>query len=127
MVISTIRIAPVAIVLPSSASATSLVRLSAMMPEPTTVATNSAVPSASATKRRGSSNFGTYLLLPCRRAAWRQTLDQRRADVRLSATAIPQHEQHHTLYTCEISAGDDGATMTLGRDKAGAREDRQMR
>ena len=40
MVISTTRIAPVGSVLPSSASATSLVRLSAMMPEPTTVATS---------------------------------------------------------------------------------------
>ncbi len=38
MVIKTTRIAPVAIVLPSRASATSFVKLSAMMPEPTTVA-----------------------------------------------------------------------------------------
>ena len=58
MVISTTRIAPVGSVLPSSASATSLVRVSAMMPEPTTVATSSAVPSASAARRRGRSKPG---------------------------------------------------------------------
>ena len=57
MVMSTTRIAPVGSVLPSSASAISLVRVSAMMPEPTTVATSSAVPSASAARRRGKSNF----------------------------------------------------------------------
>src|SRR5450631_1922738 len=57
MVIRTTRIAPVASALPSSASATSLVRLSAMMPEPTTVATSNAVPSASAASRRGKSKF----------------------------------------------------------------------
>ena len=45
---STTRIAPVGSVLPSSASATSLVRVSAMMPEPTTVAT----------KQRGAERFG---------------------------------------------------------------------
>jgi hypothetical protein len=51
-VIRTTSIAPVGIVFPSSASAPSSLRLSAMMPEPTTVATSSAVPSASATSRR---------------------------------------------------------------------------
>ena len=52
---STTSIAPVATVLPSSVSATSRVRLCAMMPEPTTVATSSAVPSASAASLRGRS------------------------------------------------------------------------
>ena len=50
--ISTTRIAPVGIVLPSSASATfPPASLSAMIPEPTTVATSSPVPSASAARR----------------------------------------------------------------------------
>ena len=44
----TTRIAPVGSVLPSNASAVSSVSRSAMMPEPTTVVTSSAVPSASA-------------------------------------------------------------------------------
>ena len=57
MVISTTRIAPVGIVLPSSASATSSVSRSAMMPEPTTVATSMAVPSASAARRRGKIKY----------------------------------------------------------------------
>src|ERR1700730_15687450 len=64
IVMRTTSIAPVGSVLPSSASATSLVRVSAMMPEPTTVATNSAVPSASAASRRGRSNSGISCLLP---------------------------------------------------------------
>jgi hypothetical protein len=51
-VISTTRIAPVGKVLQRRASATSLVRASAMMPEPTTVVTRIPVPSASAAKRR---------------------------------------------------------------------------
>ena len=55
IVISTTSIAPVAMVLPSSARAMSLVSVSAMMPEPTTVATRSAVPSASAASLRGRS------------------------------------------------------------------------
>ena len=50
IVISTTRMAPVGSVLPSSASAVSLVSVSAMIPEPTTVATKNAVPSASAVK-----------------------------------------------------------------------------
>jgi hypothetical protein len=50
---STTRIAPVGIVFPSSAIAWfPLASRSAMMPEPTTVATRMAVPSASARRRR---------------------------------------------------------------------------
>lgn len=46
-VISTVRMAPVASALLSNARAVSLVSLLAIMPEPTTVATRIAVPSAS--------------------------------------------------------------------------------
>ena len=56
---STTRIAPVGIVLPSSASAVSLVNVSAMIPEPTTVATRNAVPSVSAATRCESVAFMT--------------------------------------------------------------------
>src|SRR5262249_22288184 len=53
---SATRPAPVAIVFARSASATfPAARRSAMMPEPTTVASNSAVPSPSATSRFGNS------------------------------------------------------------------------
>ena len=69
IVISTTRIAPVGSVLPSSASATSLVSVSAMMPEPTTVATSSAVPSASAARRRCKSKGGISLRQLVRLAA----------------------------------------------------------
>src|SRR5689334_12948840 len=59
MAIKTTRIAPVAIVLPSSAMATfPPARFCAMMPEPTTVATSIKVPRNSATARRGRSNSG---------------------------------------------------------------------
>ena len=54
----TTRMAPVGSVLPSNWIATSLLRVSAMMPEPTTVATSKAVPSASATSLRVRSNSG---------------------------------------------------------------------
>ncbi len=47
-VIKTTRIAPVAIVFPRRATAESSARVSAMMPEPTTVATRTPVPTASA-------------------------------------------------------------------------------
>src|SRR5258706_15404294 len=59
--IRTNNIAPVASVLQRSASATSCVRRSAMIPEPTTVASSRGVPSASAARRRarlGSSTPG---------------------------------------------------------------------
>src|SRR5688572_18210260 len=57
MAINTTRMAPVAIVLPSRATATfPSASRSAMMPEPTTVATSSQVPRHSATARRGRSN-----------------------------------------------------------------------
>src|SRR5436305_12124633 len=102
MLINTTRIAPVGSVLPSSASATSLVRLSAMMPEPTTVATSSAVPSASATRRRGKSKFCINALSLLRRTTRRQVFDQRRADLGSSAAAIPEHEQHHGLKPRQI-------------------------
>src|SRR4029077_10270100 len=53
MVMITMRIAPVGIVLPSSASAWfPPARRSAMMPEPTTAATRREVPTASAASRR---------------------------------------------------------------------------
>ena len=55
MVISTTSIAPVGSVLPRSSSPTSRLRFAAMMPEPTTVATRSAVPTTSAVRRRGRS------------------------------------------------------------------------
>src|ERR1700744_6399510 len=92
--IKTTRIAPVGSVLQRSASAASLVRLSAMMPEPTTVATNSAVPSASAASRRLRSNPGMRALSARRRATWRQVFHQRRADFGTAVTAILQHEDH---------------------------------
>ena len=63
MVISTTRIAPVGSVLPSRASAMSSVSRSAMIPEPTTVATRIAVPAASATSRRERLNV-TPVSLP---------------------------------------------------------------
>src|SRR5687767_5705540 len=57
MAISTTRMAPVAMVLPSSATATfPPARRSAMIPDPTTVATSIHVPRNSATARRGRSN-----------------------------------------------------------------------
>src|SRR5207302_1985366 len=113
MVISTTRIAPVGNVLPSSARATSLVKLSAMMPEPTTVATNNAVPSASAARRRGRSNSGMRAFLPCRRTARRQVLDQRRANLGTPVAAVPEHEQHDFLKAREIGAVDDGTAEAL--------------
>ena len=82
IVMSTTRIAPVGSVLPSNASATSLVSVSAMMPEPTTVATNIAVPRASAIRRRGRSNFCISALFSDRRTTRGQVFDQRRADFR---------------------------------------------
>ena len=55
MVMITIKIAPVGMVLPRSAmAALPPASRSAMMPEPTTVATKSAVPSPSANSRRDS-------------------------------------------------------------------------
>ena len=57
----TTRIAPVGSVLPSSSSATSLVRFSAMMPEPTTVATNSAVPECFGREPARQIEFGHQL------------------------------------------------------------------
>ena len=68
MVISTARMAPVASVLPISATASfPPARFSAMIPEPTTVASRNRVPSASAasflskvTLRQGSVFLGVY-------------------------------------------------------------------
>src|SRR5437764_4687844 len=102
IVISTTRIAPVGSVLPSNWSATSLLRVSAMMPEPTTVATNSAVPSASAARRRGRSNSGMGAFLPGGRTTRREVFDQRRADFRPPVAAIPQQEQSDGLELIEI-------------------------
>src|SRR5258708_2020523 len=120
VVISTTRIAPVGIVLPSSASATSLVRLSAMMPEPTTVATKSAVPNASAAMRRGRSNPGMDVVLLRRRTTGRQAFDQRRADFRLPAAAVLQQEQRDRLECLEIRPIDDGAALPLCRHQSRA-------
>src|ERR1700734_2535090 len=58
MVMSTTKIAPVGMVLPRSAmAALPPASRSAMMPEPTTVATKSAVPSPSAKSRRSSASI----------------------------------------------------------------------
>ena len=58
IVIRTTRIAPVGMVLPRRATATSSVKVSAMMPEPTTVQTKNPVPKASAVRRRDKSYCG---------------------------------------------------------------------
>ena len=59
--IRTTRIAPVGMVLPRSAMATfPPASCSAMMPEPTTVATRSPVPSASAARRRARVDGGAH-------------------------------------------------------------------
>ena len=61
--------APVAIVLPRRASASSPVSRSAMMPEPTTAATRNAVPSASAARRRPRPKRSTDTLRQTRSGA----------------------------------------------------------
>src|SRR5450432_3740542 len=127
MVISTTRIAPVGSVLPSSASATSLVRLSAMIPEPITVATSNAVPSASAASRRGKSKFCISARFPWLRTTRRETFNQRRADFRAPVAAIPQKEQHHGLKTRQIGAIHDSAAEPLRRHQSRAGQDRKMR
>src|ERR1700733_11223671 len=104
MVISTTRTAPVGIVLPSSASATSLVRLSAMMPEPTTVATRNAVPSASAARRRLISKFCIRALPGGPRTAGREGFDQRPANFGTAVTTIPEHEQHDAAQMRKLGA-----------------------
>src|SRR5579863_3154141 len=105
-VIRTTRIAPVGNVLQSSASATSLVSVSAMMPEPTTVATRIPVPSASAARRRGRLNVsGDFegrsnwlsdmeAFLSGRRAGRREALDQASALFRVAEAAVLEKEKH---------------------------------
>src|SRR5882757_790236 len=127
MAMSTTRIAPVGNVLPRSASATSLVRLSAMMPDPTTVATSKAVPSASATSRRGKSNFCMSALFLLGRTTRREVFDQRRADFRPSVATIPEHEQHDLLEARQIGAIDNRAAEPLRRYQLCPRQDRKMR
>src|ERR1700722_4065443 len=127
IVISTTRTAPVGSVLPRSAKATSLVRLSAMMPEPTTVATRNAVPSASAARRRLRSKLGMVAFFTGRRTARRQILDQRLADFGTAATAIPEHEQHDAAKMRKLGPVNDRAAETLSRNQAGTRQHGQMR
>src|ERR1700732_3039474 len=111
----TTSIAPVASVLPSSASATSFVRLSAMMPEPTTVATSNAVPSASAASRRGKSKFCMSALFLEGQTTGGEVFDQRRADFGPAVAAVFQHEQHDGLKARQIGAIDDSAAEPLRR------------
>src|SRR5258708_19026612 len=127
MVISTTRTAPVGSVLPSSAKATSLVRLSAMMPEPTTVATRKAVPSASAARRRLRSNLGMGAFFAGRRTTRRQILYQRPADFGTAVTAIPEHEQHDLTQMRKRCPINDRTAETLRRDQTGTRHHGQMR
>src|SRR3954470_17952894 len=110
--------APVGRVLQRSASATSLVSVSAMMPEPTTVATRMPVPSASAARRRGRSNWsGTAPLPSSRLAAGPQGFDDGFAALRPSAAAIPQQENRDVAKFAEIGAVDDRAAVSLGSHK----------
>src|SRR3984957_1231782 len=127
IVISTTRTAPVGSVLPSSAKATSLVSLSAMMPEPTTVATKNAVPSASAARRRRRSKPGMAAFFARRQTARRQFLNQRRADFGTPLTAVPQHEQDDLTQMRKLGPVDDRAAEALGRNQTGARQHGQMR
>src|SRR5206468_12663434 len=114
-VIRTTRMAPLGNVLQRSASATSLVKDSAMMPEPTTVATRMAVPSASAARRRGRSNWsGTDFPLSFRRAAGLKAIDDRLANFRPSAAAIPQQENRDVAEFGEVGAVDDRTAVPLG-------------
>src|SRR5882757_5250602 len=127
MVMRTTRIAPVGSVLPSRASATSLVRLSAMMPDPTTVATSNAVPSASAVNRRGKSKFCISALFLEGRTTGREAFDQRRADFRPAVAAVFQHEQHDSLKARQIGTIDNRAAESPGRYQPRAGQDRKMR
>ena len=83
-VISTTRMAPVGSVLQSRASATSLVSVSAMMPDPTTVATRIPVPSASAARRRDRSNVS---ISPPSDAGWSHRRGGRSPSASFQATA----------------------------------------
>src|ERR1700722_5400451 len=96
--------APVGNVLQSRASATSLVSVSAMMPDPTTVATRIPVPSASAARRRGRSNVsggaegrsngvsGMGAFFSGGRAGRREVFDQPRALLRVTEAAVLEKE-----------------------------------
>src|SRR5690242_5710155 len=126
MLISTTRIAPVGSVLPSSASATSLVRPSAMMPEPTTVATSKAVPIASAASRRCKSKPRISAPLVGRRTTRGEVFDQRRAYFGAALTTLPQHEHEDLAQAREIGAINDAAAEPLSEDQAGARQHRKM-
>src|SRR5437764_15293906 len=127
MVMRTTRIAPVGSVLPSSASATSLVKVSAMMPEPTTVATNNAVPSASAANRRGKSTSCMRFLPRLTRTERREVFNQWPADFGAPVAAIPQHEEHDGLERLDIGAVDDRTAEALRRHQPRAGQDSQMR
>src|SRR4051794_30016375 len=132
MLMRTTRIAPVGSVLPSSASATSLVKVSAMMPEPTTVATNSAVPRASAASRRGRSNSDIagsdmHFSLCLGRTARLEALDHRRADFGAPIATIPEHEEHDGLKCLEVGAVNDRPAAPLRRHQSRAGQDSQMR
>src|SRR5215207_6453267 len=132
MLMSTTRIAPVGSVLPSSASATSLVKVSAMMQEPTTVATNRAVPRASAASRRDKSNpasttSDTRFPLCLWYAARLKAFNHRGADFRAAVAAVPQHKQDHGLKGLEIGAVNNRAAEALRRHQPRPGQDRQMR
>ena len=61
-----------------------------------------------------------------RRTTGREIGDQRRADLRFAAAAIPEQEQRDLAKTVEIDAVDYGAAPPLAADEAGARQDRQV-
>ena len=120
---STTRIAPVGIVLPSSAMAVfPPASLAAMMPEPTTVATSRQVPSASAARRRLRSKIMVPPAVvlsdrPVRRAGGRcpfHSADRREACLQGGIIETIERQGNHRVDTSlEAPVGERECRATL--------------
>src|SRR4051794_40512946 len=69
---------------------------------------------------------GTASLLSLWRAAGLKALDDRFANLRPAAAAIPKQENRDVPELRKVGAIDDRTAVSLGGDEAGTRQDREM-
>ena len=129
--INTTSMAPVGMVLPSSAIATlPPARLSPMIPDPTTVARSAAVPSPSAAMRRYQSASNITRALRSKRPGAAGTRfpqgEEIRADFGFAAAAIPGQIAHERSHAGEVGAIHDAPPVSLRIDETGRVKRREV-